>query len=500
MEKSFDMPSEKLPFEAAMDKVGFGLYGVLLTALTAMILLGFSCIAYSTMFIVPTSACELATTPSQQGILAAGPIAGLLLGGMIWSYLADTRGRRTPLIMSLIFGAVFNTIGTISVNWIMLLIFQFLGSFCSSGLYLMSMSLLSESVPMANRSIVVIIVSSVTLVAQGFMARLGIYWNSWRMLLLIFSIPHIFSAICLVFMQESPKFVFTKGDENKALEILQAIHYINNWTVDQELQVKCLLKDEVSVIIDSTSKSMEKDHMSLFRMPLLKNIIIMLFLYTVQQFGAFFVWLPKIADQFVRIIQTGDKANLTMCRVLNMKPRIVNINETPCSLDETSLLIVLSIGVLQAIFNFCVGYIINFVGRRNMTMVMFLASGVSSILVNLVPHTIGSAALFIFMSMGGIVYGLCTSICVDLFLTNLRTLVIAMTMTTHYVGTVASIQIFNLSLLNHCDTSFYLFGSILVLAAVVTSFLPNDLQVRKQTIQLELVDIESLMDEPRKEN
>jgi hypothetical protein len=41
-------------------------------------IIAFVCIFYSVIFVVPISACELATTSAQQGMLVAGPTVGLL--------------------------------------------------------------------------------------------------------------------------------------------------------------------------------------------------------------------------------------------------------------------------------------------------------------------------------------------------------------------------------------------------------------------------------------
>lgn len=155
----------------------------------------------------------------------------------------------------------------------------------------MSMSLLSESVPLAKRNPVVLLVSSIFLLSQGIMAgermkqrysricyvvsiksyhfymsyhfyksnyyfmisvlaipiiplsfsyylpALGIYWNSWRTLLVVYSFPSIITAVWLYFMQESPKFVFIKGDEDRALQILRTIHRINNLRSKEDLEV-----------------------------------------------------------------------------------------------------------------------------------------------------------------------------------------------------------------------------------------------------------------------
>ncbi|CAB3246956.1 unnamed protein product [Arctia plantaginis] len=297
VKKSVKFDSDKLDLEAALDKAGFGLYGFLLTCLTSLILISFTCIAYGSPFIVPTSACELKTTSSQQGMLASGTIISLLIGGVIWSYLADTRGRRAMLLIALLGASVLNIIATISVNWIMLLVFQVLAGVFAAGIYSVSMTLLSESIPMAYRNTSVLIVSSVMMLAQGIMAlfaipiiplrfshylpSLGIYMNSWRTLMLVYSAPAVICAVCLFFMQESPKFIFNKKDDIKALEALRAIHRINNWRSKEEFQLKGLVKDES---LQSTDNASVKDQiLPLLQAPFLKYTIIMLFMNVGQQ-------------------------------------------------------------------------------------------------------------------------------------------------------------------------------------------------------------------------
>ena len=66
---------------------------------------------------------------------------------------------------------------------------------------------------------------------------LGIYWNSWRTLMLIYSTPSIISATWLYFMYESPKFIFSKGREAEALNILKKIHRLNHLGSKKEFDV-----------------------------------------------------------------------------------------------------------------------------------------------------------------------------------------------------------------------------------------------------------------------
>ncbi|XP_028161215.1 synaptic vesicle 2-related protein-like [Ostrinia furnacalis] len=483
----------RIPFEEAINKAGFGLYSYLLVALTGFLIIAFAAIAYSTTLIIPTSACELGTTSGQQGLLAAAPIVGSLLGSPVWGYIGDTRGRRNTIIISLLCGFVFNAIASLSVNWIMLLILQFVATSLASGQYSLSMSMLSESVPMAKRNLVVMLVTSIFILAQGIMAviaipviplsysyyieGLGIYWNSWRTLMLLFSAPSAISAFFLLFISESPKFAYSKGNEEEALAILRRIHRINNRFSKnkEELQVKGLLMEERPE--NDKPKSAKEQFAPLVRAPLLKYMIIMTLLFVFQQIGSLIVWFPTIANQFMETIENDSPMNQTVCDVLRShgaSPPVVDPDVVPCSLNNTAMLIVLAVGAMQSFLSLVLNFFLNTVGRRNMVIIITAVCGLSGVIMNLVPNTIASAALFLVLLMGLVVLGLYTAIAVALFPTNLRVLALGLTLTGARVGTIAFVQILNYLLVNNCEAGFYVFASMFGSSAIVASFLPDD--------------------------
>lgn len=55
---------------------GFGLYNWFHTLVTGAVVVSFACVAYSNTIIVPTSACELGSTSTQQGLMASVPMIG----------------------------------------------------------------------------------------------------------------------------------------------------------------------------------------------------------------------------------------------------------------------------------------------------------------------------------------------------------------------------------------------------------------------------------------
>ncbi|KAL0831768.1 hypothetical protein ABMA28_001307 [Loxostege sticticalis] len=483
----------KVPFEEALNKAGFGLYSYLLVALTGFLIIAFACVGFSSMFLIPTSACELETTTAQQGLLAAGPIVGLLLGAAPWGYVADTRGRRMTLVVSLACAAVVNSVASISVNWIMLLILQFFATLLAAGQFSLSMTLLSESVPMAKRNQVVMVVTSIFILAQGLIAviaipiiplpfayelpALGIVWNSWRTLMLVATIPSIISACCLFFFCESPKYVFSKGREEEALDILRRIHRINNsfGKNKEELQVKGL-QMELQQASDKP-KSKKEQFAPLVRAPLLKYMIIMTLLFVFQQIGSLLVWFPTVANVFIESLETDSLMNRTVCDVLRANfesPPEPDPDAVPCSLNNTAMLIVLGVSAMQSILSNVINLFLNLVGRRNMVIIITSVCGVSGIIMNLVPNTIASGVLYVVLLMGLVVLGLYTAIAVALFPTDLRVLALGLSMSGARIGTIASVQILNYLLVNNCDAGFYIFATLFGSSAIVAAFLPDD--------------------------
>ncbi|XP_050349462.1 synaptic vesicle 2-related protein-like isoform X1 [Nymphalis io] len=479
---------DKVPFEEALNKSGFGLYSYLLLSVSGLVVIAVVCTAYGNTIIVPTSACELQTTTAQRGVLAAVPVVGLIVGGILWGYLADVFGRRLTLIISLISSAVVNSLASISVNWIMLMILQFIATLLSSGQYSMAMTMLSESVPMVKRNIVVLLVGSIFLLAQGIMAvlaipiipltfsyelpTLGIYWNSWRTLLLVYSAPSILSALWLFFMYESPKFLFAKGRETEALKILKNIHRLNNLGSKSEYNVQSF---EADTTTSSISKSAKEQILPLFKSPLLKNTIILTLLFIFQQIGSFQVWLPTITNKLVEILETGEGSNLTLCGILRSSISAPpDPDAVPCSLNVTSLLIVLAVGAMQSVTNAIISIVINRIGRRNMVMFVAAFCGLCGIIVNLVPNAIGSAVMFFILLIGIVNIGLYTAMAVALFPTYLRALAVAFTMTGSRIGAFASVQILNVLLESNCEVGFYVYSAVFASSAVIALFLAND--------------------------
>lgn len=75
-------------------------------------------------------------------------------------------------------------------------------------------------------------------------------YNSWRIFLAICSIPSVLVAVFLFFLPESPKFLLTRNDHKKALEVFKQIYATNTGNDPEMYPVSFinLLFDNVQLI------------------------------------------------------------------------------------------------------------------------------------------------------------------------------------------------------------------------------------------------------------
>lgn len=54
-----------------------------------------------------------------------------------------------------------------------------------------------------------------------------IIFRSWRVFVIVSALPSIVTAVILLFLPESPKFLFSTGKEGQALEVLRRMFAVN---------------------------------------------------------------------------------------------------------------------------------------------------------------------------------------------------------------------------------------------------------------------------------
>ncbi|XP_063628651.1 synaptic vesicle glycoprotein 2C-like [Cydia splendana] len=502
----------KVPFEEALDSTGVGAYQYRCVGLSSAAALAYACVCYGGAILVPAGACELRAAPQHQAAMLAAPALAGVVGSVVWGWLGDRRGRRRALLGTLGGAALTNAAASLAPSWPLLLLLQCTSTFLGSGVYPLVMTLLSESVPRASRDRALLAVATVMLCSQGVMAglaipivpltfsyyvpALGIYWNSWRTLMLAYSLPAIVAGLGIwLFVQESPKFVLTKGDEDGAMKIMELIHKINK--VDEKFQVQGLFLDSQEKTMSMAEAEAEAEagagaaagrgrFTALFRAPLRQYTAICTLLFIGMQFvGAFLIWLPKISNQLTKLLQTGEGSDMTLCaiieRSLHAETRALAepaASGVSCSINVSALLILLAACSLQLIANGVLSLAVGRYGRLNSVMGLVLVCGSSGALAAAGPPAAVGVALYAGLVVGIIVVGPYTAIAVSLFPTHLRSLAVGLTITGGRLCGFFTIQLANYLLGRHCRLGLLLFSAVFASSALLLRLLPSDRRPR----------------------
>lgn len=117
-------------------------------------------------------------------------------------------------------------------------------------------------------------------------------YKSWRLFLVVCGLPSIICFVVMLFLPESPKFIFSQGDEKNTIKILEKIYRINTGKDPKIYNVTALIQDSdfkqkhLTLSSHKTSsllRSMWNQTSPLFKKPHLKNTMIA----CAMQFGTF---------------------------------------------------------------------------------------------------------------------------------------------------------------------------------------------------------------------
>jgi len=174
----------------------------------------------------------------QAATLVSAVFAGQIVGSLFLGFCGDRLGRKPIIVASNFIIAVFELASAWVSGFVSIVILRFFVGVGIGGLTV-PFDLLCEFLPAAHRgktlastnyfwtigSFMVILFASVTLGSEG---RSDDGAGEWRVFVLLCSIPSIIStALSLFVIPESPRWLLTKGRNQKAMHILQKISSIN---------------------------------------------------------------------------------------------------------------------------------------------------------------------------------------------------------------------------------------------------------------------------------
>ncbi|XP_054475419.1 synaptic vesicle glycoprotein 2B [Anoplopoma fimbria] len=242
----------RLTYEEAVEKAGFGLFHWLLLVVCGWANASDAVEILCVSFLLPTARCDLLLSSSDMGLLTASIFLGMMVGGYIWGYLADQRGRRKVLVVSLTVNGVFGGLASIAPWFWLFLLLRFISGIGVGGSIPVIFSYFSEFMPRLRRG--AMISALATFWMAGNILAAGLAWlviprtwahfslgtldfQSWRLFVVLCSVPSLTSAILFrLLMPESPKFLMEAGREKEAIRVFQVMFKLNMWGRGKDLQ------------------------------------------------------------------------------------------------------------------------------------------------------------------------------------------------------------------------------------------------------------------------
>lgn len=153
---------------------------------------------------------------------------------------------------------------------------------------------------------------------------INVVFKPWRLYLFSLGVPSLLCAIILFFLPESPKYIFSKGDEEGAIKILKSIYKMNTGEDGDKLNVSKIIEDPEYL------EAKAGDEESIHPLVLMWRQIVQLmskkyigktFIACLMQFGIYgcthglYMFFPELIDQVSQYQNQNPGGRDSMCKI-----------------------------------------------------------------------------------------------------------------------------------------------------------------------------------------
>ncbi|XP_047996361.1 organic cation transporter protein-like [Leguminivora glycinivorella] len=161
--------------------------------------------------------------------------SGLFVSLPLTGIISDRFGRKKALAVASLMNGIFGFARSFSVNYVMLVIFEFLEAALGAGAYTTAFVLAMELVGPKGRVFGNTLINFIF--TFGLMSLPALSWllQDWRQLLRIIYAPAMLVLSYIWLLNESPRWLLSKGRNEEAVEILNKAAKMNNVDISEEL-------------------------------------------------------------------------------------------------------------------------------------------------------------------------------------------------------------------------------------------------------------------------
>ncbi|XP_029722798.2 synaptic vesicle glycoprotein 2B [Aedes albopictus] len=489
-------------FDEAIDIVGFGRTGWQVFLVSALIMLAVINETMGISILIPASHCDLNLSATDKGVLTGVSFAGIILTSHLWGYVADTKGRKNVIVLSLVITTLCSLVSSMAVNFTTIAVMRLLVGMSISAPSATIYAYLGEFTKTEKRTVVISFASVAVGLSYVFTGTFGwivlsfdwrvnildlVEFRPWRLLFILYSLPGAIGAVWLMFLPESPKFYISRGRDDKALEILRNMYVENHpgvgeddfpvkrFTPECNETVDCMKQDGCLTIL----ASMWNQTVPLFKRPNLLYFSVCCAL----QFGMFVVsagmglWYPEIVN---RVTKSNGNDSATICEVLRgvelPEQDLLHDMEDVCNDHVTSdvFVYVIALGSIYTFLYLAISTMLRKFSRGYILVINLLISGVSGVLLVFINEPYCVLVLFCsFMVFAGISISIVNGAAVSLFPTSVRAMAVCLSLMMGRLGSVVGTNMIGLIMEENCNLTFILFGGCSLLGAALAFILPS---------------------------
>ncbi|KAM7415024.1 hypothetical protein PAMA_019716 [Pampus argenteus] len=324
----------KLTFEEAVEEAGFGLFHWLLLVACGWANASDAVEILCVSFLLPTARCDLLLSSSDMGLLTASIFLGMMVGGYVWGYLADQRGRCRVLVVSLTVNGLFGSLASIAPWFWLFLLLRFISGIGVGGSIPVIFSYFSEFMPRLRRGAMISALATFWMAGNILAAGLAwlvipsswahfsvgrLHFQSWRVFVVLCSVPSLTSAVLFkLLMPESPKFLMEAGREEEAIHVFRLMSELNMWRKGKALPEfgLCISSKQRGKLDERKTWGSHKERLSdiikkglapvkqMFNGPLKSRSLVLLIVFYCISFSYYglWMWFPEL---FARIEDGG---------------------------------------------------------------------------------------------------------------------------------------------------------------------------------------------------
>ncbi|CAG9805510.1 unnamed protein product [Chironomus riparius] len=493
---------EKVNFDEAIRLTGYGKFNYFIVIISGVVLSAVLLETLSISFVLPVAENDLDLSTEDKGIVSSVAYAGIIASSHISGFLADTKGRRLVIMLSLLLSFGCTLISSFVSNFWIFTAMRFLCGFFISGSSATIYAYLAEFHTIKMQSKVIMgaaFVFGVSSMCMPLIAMLiinqewmfvidflNVEYKPWRLFVLTCGSMSLISGLCFVFLPESPKFMFTNGKKEEALGTLRKIYRLNTGRAIEEYKVKEIIVDEKNIETScqpdskdlSLCKRMWNQTAPLFQKMHLKNTLILCSIQFLifNTSSGFYMFFPEILNRAIEFTKENPNTSSTICQAFyqNRNSSMTDVNPSNIiKLEFKTYEYSFILEIIYALGFAVIGVLVNRLGKLFIVLFVLLGCGLCAFAISFVSIVNLSIYLYVILLACGLSVNVITGSTLELFPTSLRAMAVSLSLMCGRLGSVFGSNVVGLMLDKYCEYAFLYSGTTLIICCCLIFYIPN---------------------------